>query len=87
MLELLNATANAPILTLNADQTTNSIVMRAPRQLAEEIEEFVYELDESAQDGGTRSISLVPLKDMNTREVQDALQMLMGGGRYRGRRQ
>ncbi len=86
MLQLINAAAEAPLLTLDVDLTTNSIVMRAPRQLGEEIEEFIQELDEQAKDGGKRSISLVPLKTMNTSEVQDALQMLMrGGGRYRGR--
>jgi type II secretory pathway component GspD/PulD (secretin) len=86
MLQLINAAAEAPLLTLDVDRTTNSIVMRAPRQLGEEIEEFIAELDEQAKDGGKRNISLVPLKTMNTSEVQDALQMLMrGGGRFRGR--
>ncbi len=93
MLELLNATANSPILTLDADETTNSIVMRAPRQLGEEIEEFIKELDEQAKDGGKRNISLVPLKEMNSEQVQEALRMLMRGGSggrfrrgsYRGR--
>ena len=83
MLELINATANSPILTLDVDETTNSIVMRAPRQLGEEIEAFVSELDTQAKDGGTQSISLVPLKGMNSEQVQDALQLLMRGGRYR----
>ncbi len=41
MLQLINAAAEAPLLTLDIDLTTNSIVMRAPRQLGEEIEEFV----------------------------------------------
>jgi hypothetical protein len=83
MLELINATANSPILTLDLDETTNSIVMRAPRQLGEEIEAFVNELDTQAKDGGTQSISLVPLKGMNSEQVQEALQLLMRGGRYR----
>ena len=30
MLQLLNVTAEAPILTLDVDETTNSIVMRTP---------------------------------------------------------
>ncbi len=85
MLELLNATANSPLLTLDADETTNSIVMRAPKQLGEEIEEFIKELDEQAKDGGTRNISLVPLKGMNARQVEGALQLLMRGGRSRSR--
>ncbi len=83
MLELLNATANSPILTLDADETTNSIVMRAPRQLGEEIEAFVTELDEQAKDGGKRNISLVPLKGMNAEQIEDALRLLMRGGRFR----
>jgi len=86
MLQLINAAAEAPLLTLDIDETTNSIVMRAPRQLSEEIEEFVTELDEQAKDGGKRNISLVPLKSMNSEQVQDALRMLMPGGRSRGRR-
>ena len=85
MLELLNATANAPLLTLDVDETTNSIVMRAPRQLGEEIEDFIQELDEQAQGGGTRNISLVPLKGMNADQIEDALELLMRGGRYRSR--
>lgn len=83
MLELLNATANAPLLTLDVDETTNSIVMRGPRQLCEEIEGFIQELDEQAKDGGKRNISLVPLKGMNSDQIEDALQLLMRGGRYR----
>ena len=85
MLQLINAAAEAPLLTLDVDLTTNSIVMRAPRQLGEEIEEFVTELDEQAKDGGKRNISLVPLKSMSSKQVQDALRMLMPGGRMRGR--
>ena len=85
MLQLVNASAEAPILTLDIDDTTNSIVMRAPRQLGEEIEEFVQELDDQAKDGGTRNITLVPLKGMNAEQIQDALQLLMRRGRYRGR--
>ncbi len=85
MLELLNATADSPLLTLDADETTNSIVMRAPRQLGEEIEEFIQELDEQAKDGGARNISLVPLRGMNAQQVEGALQLLMRGGRSRSR--
>jgi type II secretory pathway component GspD/PulD (secretin) len=84
-LQLINAAAEAPLLTLDVDQTTNSIVLRAPRQLSEEIEKFITELDEQAKDGGKRTISLVPLKTMNSEQVQEALQLLMRGGRYRGR--
>ena len=62
MMQLINAAAEAPLLTLDVDLTTNSIVLRAPRQLSEEIEEFIKELDEQAKDGGKRNISLVPLK-------------------------
>ncbi len=83
MLELINATANSPILTLDVDETSNSIVMRAPRQLGEEIESFIKELDEQSKDGGKRNISLVPLKGMNSDQIEDALQLLMRGGRYR----
>jgi hypothetical protein len=85
MLQLINAAAEAPLLTLDIDLTTNSIVMRAPRSLGEEIEEFVTELDGQAKDGGTRNISLVPLKGMSSKQVQEALRMLMHGGRMRSR--
>ncbi len=85
MLQLLNAAAEAPLLTLDIDETTNSIVMRAPRPLGEEIEEFVEELDIQAKESGTRNISLVPLKSMNSEQLQDALRLLMPGGRMRGR--
>lgn len=85
MLQLLNAAAEAPLLTLDIDEMTNSIVMRAPRPLCEEIEEFVEELDMQAKEAGKSSISLVPLKTMNSQQAQDALRMLMPGGRVRGR--
>ena len=39
--------------------------MRGPRQLCEEIEAFIQELDEQAKDGGKRNISLVPLKGID----------------------
>lgn len=85
MLQLINAAAEAPLLTLDVDETTNSIVMRAPRQLSEEIEEFTKQLDDQAKTSGTRSISLVPLKSMGSEQLQDALRMVMPSGRPRRR--
>ena len=81
-----NAAAAAPLLTLDVDRSTNSILMRAPMQLGKEIEEFVEQLDEQAGVSGAQSVSLVSLKEMNSRQVQSALQQLRGrSGRYRGR--
>ncbi len=80
-----NAAAAAPLLTLDVDTSTNAILMRAPVQLGKEIEEFVRQLDEQAGVSGAQSVSLVSLKQINSRQVQEALQQLRGRSRYRGR--
>ena len=46
----------------------------------------MLELDEQAKVSGTQSISLVPLKEMNSTQVQDALRTLMQGTRAGRRR-
>ena len=76
VLQQINAAATAPLLTLHVDQKTNSIVVNAPLQLADEIAEFVTTMDAQAQTHPARTVQLIPLKGGNARRVRRALEAL-----------
>ena len=76
VLQQINAAATAPLLTLHVDQKTNSIIVNAPLQLADEIAEFVTTMDAQAQTHPARTVQLIPLKGGNARRVRRALEAL-----------
>ncbi len=86
MLKQMNAAAAGPLLTLEVDEVTNSIVIMAPKLLAEEVSQLVHQLDQKAQAEDTRRIEIVPLKSAKAEELEDALQdLLRNRSRGRGR--
>ena len=76
VLQQINAAATAPLLTLHVDQKTNSIIVNAPLQLADEIAEFVKTMDTQAQAHPARTVQLIPLKGGNAKRVRRALKAL-----------
>ena len=79
VLQQINAAATAPLLTLHVDQKTNSIIVNAPLQLADEIAEFVKIMDTQAQAHPARTVQLIPLKGGNAKRVRRALKALRDG--------
>jgi type II secretory pathway component GspD/PulD (secretin) len=93
VIQQLNIAAAGPLMTLGVDDATNSVVVMAPRPLAEEVSQLVGELDEAALKDNSRSVQVVKLKATSAdqvkqvldRLIRDATQRQSSGGR-RGRR-
>ncbi len=74
VLQQINAAAGAPVLTLDVDNTTNSIVMRAPPELRQEIKTFVSSLDSGAGKNRSRNVRVIRLQRGKSDQMRDALQ-------------
>ncbi len=73
VLRQINAAASSPLLTVEVQAETNSLIVKAPQSLLEEIEELVTSLDDSARTTRSKGITLVPLKKTNSRRVMQIL--------------
>lgn len=78
VLRQINAQASAPLLTVEAQRETNSLILKAPQNLIEEITELVRQLDESSRESRARSVRLVPLQRTNSRRVMEVLDEVLG---------
>jgi hypothetical protein len=65
------------------DQVSNAVVILAPSQLGQEVASLVKQLDENARQNDTTEISLVPLREMNAQQLQEALDDLLRSSRRR----
>lgn len=84
VLQQVNAAASAPLLTVEADEATNSLIVRGPDELVEELQEFVTRLDDrQLQERGNR-VEVIQLQGTNGERMQDAIRSLMRSG-ARGR--
>jgi type II secretory pathway component GspD/PulD (secretin) len=61
---------------ISVDTLTNSIVIIAPDNLAEDIKEYAKELDEEMLEQPSRKLHVLPLEKVNTNVVQQALQAI-----------
>lgn len=86
MLRQVNASASGPLLTLSVDTLTNSVVMRAPSELADEVREFIGQIDEQTETRRARGLKIVPLKESNVGQIEQAIRALGGSGRRYRRR-
>ena len=73
VLRQINAASSAPLLTIEVQSETNSLVIKAPQNLIDELSELVTQLDESAATNRARGVTLIPLKQTNTRRVMRIL--------------
>jgi len=84
-IQSVNAAAQTPLLTLEVDERTNSLVVMAPTNLFEEIEELVEEMDNAAIDDSARRLKVIQLKRLNTRSLEQSLDMLIDNDSRRRR--
>lgn len=77
VLQQINAAAGAPILTLDVDETTNSIVMRAPPELRQEITAFVRKLDEGAGANRSRNVRVIRIQQGKSDRIRAALEQFI----------
>ncbi|TWU38475.1 secretin N-terminal domain-containing protein [Novipirellula artificiosorum] len=86
MLEQINAETSGPLLTLSVDQVSNSIVMRAPPELSEEIRGFVEQVDLQAIDNRAGKMRIIRLQGTNADQIERAIELMRGGRTYSYRR-
>jgi type II secretory pathway component GspD/PulD (secretin) len=78
VLRQINAQSSAPLLTVEAQRETNSLILKAPQNLIDEITELVRQLDDSSRESRARSVRLVPLQRTNSRRVMEVLDEVLG---------
>jgi type II secretory pathway component GspD/PulD (secretin) len=74
VLRQINAASSAPLLTIQVQTETNSLVVKAPQNLIEELTELVTQLDSAAATNRAQGVTLIPLKKTNTRRVMQILE-------------
>ena len=77
LLQQLNAQASSPVLSISTDEVTNSLIVRAPVDLAQEIRGFVESLDEKTANTPSRRVELIRLESTNTKSIEQALRRLL----------
>jgi len=73
VLRQINAASSAPLLTIEVQTETNSLVVKAPQNLIDELTELITQLDEASEANRSRGVTLIPLKQTNTRRVMRIL--------------
>ena len=79
VLQQINAATSGPLLTLEVDELTNSIVVLAPLQLRQQVAELIGELDQNARDSATKAINIISLRHANADRIGKALDVLLQG--------
>jgi type II secretory pathway component GspD/PulD (secretin) len=77
VLQQMNAAAAGPVLTLEVDQTSNVLIVRAPPELREEIREFVEQIDKQAATQSNRHVRVIQLKESRSDRMLTALQQFL----------
>lgn len=73
VLRQINAAASSPLLTVEVQADTNSLVIKAPQELLDEVKALVQRLDEASRTTRARGITLLPLKKANSSRVMRIL--------------
>jgi type II secretory pathway component GspD/PulD (secretin) len=68
----------APQVTV--DDITNSLIIKAPPHVVEEITKFAQSLDTAADEDAAEQLRIIPLKNANALRVQEMLNAMMRGG-------
>jgi type II secretory pathway component GspD/PulD (secretin) len=81
LMQQINASSSGPLLTVGVDETTNSIVLRAPADLAKEVTEFIEQMDRQSIEKPASRVLVVPLKSVNAERIEKAIESLLRGRR------
>ena len=76
VLQQINAQSAGPLLTAAMDDTNNSIVLRGPAILIEEVKLFIDKLDQQSGSATSRRIQLLRLESTNSKNLEKALNLL-----------
>lgn len=83
LIQQMNAANTGPLLSLSVDQTSNSIVIMAPRSLADQVEQLIEELDQASVDEEAHSMNIIPTRRMNSTRMQKILNHIMDKSKKR----
>ena len=64
-----NAAGAGPLLTLEADPESNSIIVMGPESLTTEISRLIADLDVASLKDSSHAIKLLPLESMNSSKI------------------
>jgi type II secretory pathway component GspD/PulD (secretin) len=77
VLRQINAASSSPLLTVEVDETTNSLVLMAPANLLEEVSALITRLDEAAATSAARRLKIIPLKKTRSTHVMELLEKIV----------
>jgi type II secretory pathway component GspD/PulD (secretin) len=72
VLRQINAAASSPLLTVQTQSTTNSLVVKAPQNLLDEVEALIQKLDDATATRST-GLTLIPLRRISSKRIIQAL--------------
>jgi len=78
VLRQINAAASAPLLTMERQRETNSILIKAPQELLDEVVALAMELDEAVHTKRANGVKLIPLKKSSSARVMEILSRVIG---------
>lgn len=78
LLQQINAETAGPLLNISVDEVTNSIIMRAPPELATEVRAFVDSIDQRTATSRAQKLRIIPLRGGNAASIGEMLDALRG---------
>lgn len=73
VLRQINAAASSPLLTVEVQTDTNSLILKAPQALLDEVKDLIEKLDTASKTTRARGVTLFPLKKTNSARVMEIL--------------
>ena len=73
VLRQINAAASAPLLIIETQRETNSLIIKAPPDLLNEVAELALKLDEATFTRRANGVTLLPLKKSSSKRVMEIL--------------
>ena len=77
LLQQINAASSGPVLTLDIDESSNSLIVRAPPELRSEIGEFLKTIDTQASTNSNRHVKVIRLSRTKSDRMQEVLQRFL----------
>jgi len=69
VLRQINAAASAPLLSIEVDEPTNALIIRAPQDLLRQVTELAQQLDDAAAGAQASTISVIRLNKTRSKNV------------------
>ncbi|MBX3418060.1 MAG: hypothetical protein KF851_10690 [Pirellulaceae bacterium] len=77
VLQQVNAATAGPVLTLGVDEITNSVIVMAPQQLRDQVQEVIEQLDLAVETQPGEGIEIIKFENSSPERIQKALDMLL----------